>query len=85
MNIVAKKANQIYAENQETKRTLLEQIDLYETLFEDRQGMEVAYRRMHHINKLVREIERFSETKYNKRLKDVIAEIPDQIAKGKFS
>ena len=76
---VAQKANQIHQENQNTKKMLLEQIQMFEVLFKDRHGMEIAYRRMHHINDLVKEIEIFSQTKYNKCLKEVIIELPQQL------
>lgn len=58
---------------------LLEQIQMFEALFADRTGMQIAYRRMHHINSLVREIESFTETKYNKRLVDVVCDLPAEV------
>lgn len=41
------------------KAKLLNQIHMFEELLSDREGMEIAYRRMHHINHLVIEIEEF--------------------------
>jgi hypothetical protein len=66
MQEVADSANAIYKENQSTKRMLLEQIQMFDVLLKDRHGMEIAYRRMHHISDLIKEIEAFTKTKYNK-------------------
>jgi hypothetical protein len=76
MQEIADKANAIYKENQSTKRMLLEQIQMFDVLMKDRHGMEIAYRRMHHISDLIKEIEAFTRTKYNSRLKEVLIEIP---------
>lgn len=85
MQEVADSANAIYKENQSTKRMLLEQIQMFDVLLKDRHGMEIAYRRMHHISDLIKEIDAFTKTKYNNRLKDVIAEIPLSKEIGMFT
>lgn len=55
---------------------------MFDSLFDDKQGKEIAYRRMHQINSLVRDIEAFTETRYNRRLKEVICELPQELQNG---
>ncbi|CAI2359526.1 unnamed protein product [Moneuplotes crassus] len=76
---VAQRANEIYKENQKSKQDLLDQISDYEALLQDRQGLEMAYRRMHEINHLVKDIETFCASKYNRKLRDIIIDLPSEI------
>lgn len=82
MTEIASRANEIVEENHQTKEELMNQINSYEGLFEDRQGLEVAYRRMHEINHLIKDIEKFWDSQYNMNLKKVICTLPDEIHQG---
>lgn len=60
-------------------KLLLEQIQMFEGLLEDKSGKEVAYRRVHYINNLIRDIEDYTKTPYNKDFDQIIVELPQGI------
>ena len=79
---VSERAQEIYKENQATKNLLLEQIQMFEGLLENKSGKEVAYRRVHYINNLIRDIEDYTKTPYNKDFDRVIIDLPQAIIDG---
>lgn len=81
---VAEKATQLYTENEATRHMLLEQIQMFEALLNDKTGREIAYRRMHHINSLLKEIENFTQSKNYNKIQDVIIDMPYQMIHGKY-
>lgn len=82
---MAGKATELYNDNQTTKQLLLQQIQMFEKLLKDSNGREVAYRRVHYINRLIRDIEEYSRTAYNQHFKDIIIDLPSQVTTGKPS
>jgi hypothetical protein len=79
---VSESAQEIYKENQGTKKLLLQQIQMFEGLLEDKSGREVAYRRIHYINNLIRDIQDYTQTPYNKDFDKIIIGLPEGICEG---
>lgn len=60
---------------------LTEQIQIFESLLVDKTGREIAYRRMHSINKLIREIDSFVKLSSERSIRDVVMDYSDQLGK----
>ena len=71
----------MYFEKKAAKKVLMEQIQMFEMLLGDKTGQEIAYKRMHSINQLTREIDQFIALHKKQSIKDMVIDEYLQICK----
>lgn len=75
--------NSLYREKKSTKTMLLEQVQMFESLFKDKTGREIAYKRMHSINQLFREIDAFVKESNKQSIRDIAISEPELLGEFK--
>jgi Holliday junction resolvasome RuvABC ATP-dependent DNA helicase subunit len=71
----------MYTEKYATKKVLLEQMQMFEMLLDDKAGREIAYKRMHTINQLLREIDKFTKFHKNQSIRDIVVDQYQHLSK----
>ena len=80
---ISSKINRVQNERKATRNLLLDQIQMFENLLNDKTGLEIAYRRMHKVNQLIRDIDSFISQITKNNIQNVVLKTLDEA--GKYS
>ena len=73
--------NRVQNERKATRNLLLDQIQMFENLLNDKTGLEIAYRRMHKVNQLIRDIDSFISQITKNNIQNVVLKTLDEAGK----